>query len=118
MNIKLDENLSISHVTLLKNIGHNAERVYDEGMSGWSDSKIWEAICKENKFFITLDLDFSDIRKFKPGTHPGILLIRSDNKGIKPVKKILHKVISEASLENFKGCLVVADKNKTRIRKK
>jgi predicted nuclease of predicted toxin-antitoxin system len=30
----------------------------------------------EGRLFVTLDLDFSDVRRYKPGTHPGIFLIR------------------------------------------
>ena len=50
MEVKLDENLSRTHIDLLQRAGYNAERVHEEGMSGWDDPKIWEAVCKENKF--------------------------------------------------------------------
>jgi hypothetical protein len=31
----------------------------------------------EGRLFVTLDLDFSDVRRYKPGTHPDILLIQA-----------------------------------------
>ncbi|NEQ41300.1 MAG: hypothetical protein F6K40_35915 [Okeania sp. SIO3I5] len=77
MLIKLDENLSITHANFLRNEGYDCERVTDEGLSGEDDQVVWQQVCAEGRFFITLDLDFSDIRRFPPGTHPGILLLRS-----------------------------------------
>jgi len=37
---------------------------------------MWSAARRDERFLITQDLDFSDIRQFKPGTHPGLLLVR------------------------------------------
>ena len=71
MRVKLDENLGRSHAALLRDLGHEADRVHDEGMSGAADSIVWETVCKENRFFITIDLDFADVRKYPPGSHPG-----------------------------------------------
>ncbi|MEH2294627.1 DUF5615 family PIN-like protein [Nostoc sp.] len=76
-----------------------------------------EQVCAEERFFITLDLDFSDIRRFPPGTHPGILLLRSHNRSRQAVLEILSGVVQEQSLEKLKGCLVVADDIQTRIRR-
>ncbi|MEH1902704.1 MAG: DUF5615 family PIN-like protein [Nostoc sp.] len=66
---------------------------------------------------MTLDLDFSDIRRFPPGTHPGILLLHSRNRSRQAVLEILYRVVQEQSLEKLKGCLVVADDIQTRIRR-
>jgi predicted nuclease of predicted toxin-antitoxin system len=40
------------------------------------DEEIWAAAQKESRFLITQDLDFSDERKFSPGSHCGLLLLR------------------------------------------
>jgi len=71
MLLKLDENLGRSHVELFRNAGYDADRVHDQGLSGWTDSAIWKRVSDEGRFFITLDLDFADIRRYKPGSHPG-----------------------------------------------
>jgi uncharacterized protein DUF5615 len=79
--IKLDENLSRDHARFLKDLGYKADRVHDQGLSGASDDAVWERVVSEGRFLITLDLDFSDIRRFQPGSHPGILLVRARSKG-------------------------------------
>jgi predicted nuclease of predicted toxin-antitoxin system len=115
--IKLDENLAQMHVDLLKEAGYDADRVHDEGLSGTSDEIVWLHVQDEGRFFITLDLDFSDVRRYSPGTHPGILLLRARNNSREKVKELLSRVIAEQSLKAFEGCLVVATEQHTRIRR-
>ena len=62
MLLKLDENLGRSNVELFRNAGYDADRVHDQGLSGWTDSAIWKRVSDEGRFFITLDPDFADIR--------------------------------------------------------
>lgn len=117
MKIKLDENLGQPHSTLIKRRGYEVDRTADEGLSGTEDSELWNRIRREKRFFITLDLGFSDIRRHAPGTHPGILLIRAKSKGRTSVLRILRRVLSERPLEDLEFCLAVADEIKTRVRR-
>lgn len=115
--VKLDENLGVSHVQWLSLQGYRAQRVHDQGLSGQPDDRVWNRITEEHAFFITLDLDFSDIRRFPPGTHPGILLLRPKSRGRKAVQKVLSRAVTETPLEELSGCLAVADELRTRIRR-
>ena len=117
MLVKLDENLSDAHAELLCQMGYECDRVTDEGLSGAPDKVIWQVCCQEQRFFITLDLDFSDIRRFPSGTHPGILLLRPRTRSRKSVLELLAKIIAEYPLTSLAGCLVVADERQTRIRR-
>ena len=74
MKIKLDENLPLRLSTLLSGLGHDAHTVHDERLAGRPDNEIWQAAQTESRFLITQDMDFSDLRKFAPGSHHGILL--------------------------------------------
>ena len=76
MKIKLDENLPARLVPLLKKLGHQVDTVADEGLAGKPDINVWHKVTQEQRFLITQDLDFSDMRQFQPGSHPGILLVR------------------------------------------
>ncbi|MFN4218957.1 MAG: DUF5615 family PIN-like protein [Candidatus Bipolaricaulia bacterium] len=93
--VKLDENLGLAAIALLRHAGYSAERVYDEGLSGAPDSAVWQRVCQEGRLFITLDLDFSDIRRFPPGTHPGILLLRAKDHSRAAVLRVLERVVRE-----------------------
>lgn len=76
MKIKLDENLPIRLVPLLTDLGHDVESVPDEQIAGRDDDVVWSAAQANGRFLVTQDLDFSDARKYAPGTHHGLLLIR------------------------------------------
>lgn len=115
--IKLDENLGRTHQRFLQALGYDAELVIDQGLSGAPDEIVWEHICKEDRFFITLDLDFSDIRRYQPGSHPGVLLLRPETRGRQSVLQVLQRVCREFSLQSLYRCVAVADATKTRVRR-
>jgi predicted nuclease of predicted toxin-antitoxin system len=117
MSIKLDENLGRSAAEFLIAAGYVADRVHDQGFSGASDQEVWRRVCAEGRFLITLDLDFSDVRRFPPGSHPGILLLRPRSNGRDAVLEVLRRVVHEQPLESLAGCLAVADPVRTRIRR-
>lgn len=76
MKIKLDENLPATLADDLTRLGHGCDTVIEEGLKGQSDFGVWDSVQREQRFLVTQDLDFSDIRKFEPGSHAGILLVR------------------------------------------
>jgi len=117
MNIKLDENLPIRLATLLKELGHDVHTLHDERLIGHADSEIWEAAQKESRFLITQDLDFSDSRRFAPGSHHGILLVRlhSPNRG-NLVGRIAELFRTE-DVREWARCFVVATERKIRVLK-
>jgi predicted nuclease of predicted toxin-antitoxin system len=115
--VKLDENLGTSHVRWLSRHGYRVQRIHEQGLSGQPDDRVWRKICEERAFFITLDLDFSDIRRFPPARHPGILLLRPKSRGRRAVQKVLLRVVTKTPLEELIGCLAVADGLRTRIRR-
>ncbi len=117
MRIKLDENLGRPHVSLFRDHGYEVDRVFDEGISGIEDSELWRHVRRERRFLITLDLGFSDARRHRPGSHPGILLLRPRSKGRGSVLRVLKRVLVEQSLESLEGCLAVADESRTRVRR-
>ena len=59
-----------------RNRAHDVETVGEEGLTGRADADVWQAAQRDGRLLITQDLDFSDTRKFQPGAHHGIVLIR------------------------------------------
>ena len=39
--VKLDENLSLAHVNLLRQAGYDADCVDEQGLSGATDERVW-----------------------------------------------------------------------------
>lgn len=68
MRIKLDENLPAGLLPLLTALGHEVDTVPAEGTGGEDDDVVWRAAQADGRFLVTQDLDFSDARKYAPGT--------------------------------------------------
>ncbi len=117
MRFKLDENLPAALVDVLAEFGHEADTVPDEGLTGHSDENIWRAVLRTGRFLLTQDLDFSDVRRFVPGTHPGLLLLRLNHPSRTALVRRMHEILDTEDVEAWKACLVVATERKIRIRR-
>jgi predicted nuclease of predicted toxin-antitoxin system len=117
MNLKLDENLPRILCAALSDFGHDVHSVFEENLMGRPDEDVWNAAQREGRFLITQDLDFSDTRKFTPGSHHGILLIRLSSPSRANLIFRLEQVFRCENVENWKGCFVVATERKIRIQR-
>lgn len=106
-----------SLVTVFARFGHHTDTVPDEGLAGCDDSSVWKASQQAERFLITQDLDFSDVRKFVPGSHFGILVLRLKEPGRKALIERVQAILRDENLENWAHCFVVATEHKIRVRK-
>jgi predicted nuclease of predicted toxin-antitoxin system len=117
MKIKLDENLPAVLADILDQLGHETDTVPSEGLAGSDDPHIWEAAQRAGRFLITQDLDFSDVRKFVPGTHHGILLVRMREPGRLALVRRIRRLFETEDTEQWTRCFVVVTEHKIRIRR-
>ncbi len=117
MLIKLDENLPVSLVDALGPLGHDVDTVPREGLAGFRDPDVWAAAQAAARFLVTQDLDFSDVRRFAPGSHHGLLLVRLANPSRRALKAYVEGLFRAEDVERWAGCLVVATDAKIRVRR-
>lgn len=117
MKIKLDENLPLRLAAVLKNLGHDVHTTFDEGLIGHSDREIWETAQTESRFLITQDLDFSDVRRFAPGSHCGILLVRLHSPDRENLVERVGELFRKENIGEWAGCFVVTTERKVRVTK-
>ena len=115
MKVKLDENISAQLVGALAGYGLEADTVQAEGLTGRSDQDVWRAAQSEQRFFITQDMDFSDARRFVPGTHAGLLVVRSREPGARAIVGAVAAIAGE--IGSWSGCFVVPTGRKLRVRR-
>jgi len=115
MKIKLDENLPESLLPALVALGHDVDNVRVEGLVGNGDADIWEAAQKGQRFLITQDLDFSDIRRFSPGTHHGLMLVRLRAPGRVALAARIAGVFRDEAVESWANCFVLLTDHKLRL---
>ena len=107
MRLKVDEDLPKPAVRMLRERGYEAVSVVEQGMGGLKDLPLWRAIQAEQRFLVSADKGFGDIRFYVPGTHGGILLLRPDQDGIRPVMELLERVLENYDLEALSGTVTV-----------
>jgi predicted nuclease of predicted toxin-antitoxin system len=117
MRIKLDENLPTRLVSVLADLGHDVDTVPTERIAGTDDAVVWQAAQACHRFLVTQDLDFSDIRKYTPGTHHGLLLVRLPQPGRTALFERIVALFQIENVESWDGCLVIATPNKVRVRR-
>lgn len=101
MKIKLDENIPAGLVPYLARLGHDVDTVIHENLGGQDDLTVWKATQKEGRLFITQDMDFSDTRRFIPGTHHGILLVRLRRPGRRQLLLKISRVFRKEGVDDW-----------------
>lgn len=112
MRIKLDENLPAGLAARLQALGHDTATAPAEGLGGRLDSAVWEACQRETRFLVTQDLDFSDLRRFAPGTHAGLLLVRLREPSQRALADRVEKIFRNEDASHWERCFVVATERK------
>ena len=115
MRLKLDENIPRSAASRLAASGFDVDTVLDESLGGHSDADVWAASQSEGRLLVTQDLDFSDVRRFAPGTHHGILLVRLPDAEQWRISDYLVGWFSAADARTWTRCFVVATPNRIRV---
>jgi predicted nuclease of predicted toxin-antitoxin system len=117
VRIKLDENLPASLVEDLRLLGHDVDTVPLEGLAGKVDSAIWSACQRDRRLLVTQDLDFSDIRKYAPGTHHGLVLVRLAVPSRKNLLERLRAAFRTEHTVDWHGGFIIVTDIKTRVRR-
>ena len=117
MKIKLDENLSRHLQDPLSQLGHDVSTALEEGLLGKIDVEIGAIAKSEDRIIFTLDLDFADLRKFPPGSHPGVVLFRPRSMGPSAVNQFVLKFSKETDLTRLARCLVIVEPHRIRVRR-
>ncbi len=117
MKIKLDENIPIGLVSVLIRLGHETDTVMDEGLVSESDATVWKAAQEDGRFLVTQDLDFSDIRKYRPGTHAGVMLVRLKNPSRSALLDRIGWLFAREPAESWARCVVIVTEHRVRIRR-
>ena len=117
MKIKLDENLSRHLKGSLLQAGYDTATAFDQGLVGKFDQEVAAAARDEGRMVFTLDLEFANLRKFPPGSSPGVVVFRPRSMGPLAVNEFILRFVKESNLEELSGCTAVVEPNRVRVRR-
>jgi predicted nuclease of predicted toxin-antitoxin system len=117
MKLKLDENLSRYLKPTLGALGHDVATAADEGLLSQPDPTVAAHAKREGRMLLTLDVEFGDLRKYPPGTHPGVVLFRPPTYGPLTVNRLVTEFVRRVELPLLAGCVAVVEPARVRIRR-
>lgn len=116
MRVKLDENVPRSVLALLVAAGHDADTVVSEGLTGSADSVVVRAAAA-GRLLITLDRGLGDVRRYPPGSHSGILVLRVDEQSAAAVRRAVQAFLDVQDLDALAGTVAIVQRGWLRIRR-
>jgi predicted nuclease of predicted toxin-antitoxin system len=114
--LKVDENLPNEIAELLNRHGYDALTVGDQGWQGMADDELWGRIQGEQRWLVTADKEFADLRRYPPGTHAGLILLRSSEESRADYLRLAGVVLDRVNLDELGGAVVVATRRGVRVR--
>ncbi len=113
--IKLDEDLPNDLVEILAALKMDVTSVRLQGWTGRPDEQLFRDIQGEGRWLLTADKGFSDIRRYRPGTHCGIVLFRPDRESRRAYLSLATKLMETVDLAIHPGSLIVVTTRGIRI---
>lgn len=116
MKFKIDENLPIDFVNILRKDGHKAKTVAEQNLQGKEDSVIIEKCSEEGYILVSLDLGLSDIRAYPPNEYSGLLIFRALLQDKNHLIDMLRNIMPKFKEEPIDGKLWIVEETRIRIR--
>ena len=118
MKFLLDECLPRSSGEVLRLLRLNFISAKEAGLLGKEDINYINFARKTGRILITLDKGFGNPFIYKPGSNPGIIIIRPKYPASShEINKLLYKVFKRANTLKFQSSLTVITPTKIRIRR-
>lgn len=113
---KIDENVPLDAALLFTAAGLACHTVYDEALGGAPDPDVAAACAVEGRVLVTLDLDFSDVRAYPPGAHPGIVVLRPRAPDRDATLALVRAVLVLLLTQQVDGALWIVESERVRMR--
>ena len=117
IRVKVDEDLPRQVADLFSECGHDAVTVVMQGWQGFTDEALWPLVQQEERWLITADKGFADIRIYPPGNHAGVLLFRLEEESRRGYLELTQTALERLHFEELTGSIIVVTRRGIRIRK-
>jgi predicted nuclease of predicted toxin-antitoxin system len=115
--LKVDEDLPRQIADLLIAGGHDAATVARQGWQGVPDHVLWPRVQDEGRWLITADKGFADLRVYPPGSHAGVILLRSQEESRRAYLELAAMALQRLQLDELGGAVVVVTYRGVRVRR-
>jgi len=113
----IDNALPHEVAALLRNAGHDAKHVRDWKMEAAADPAVLDLAAREDRVLVSADTDFGTLLALRQETKPSVILLRRPSQRRPGTQAaLLLANLNEIETELLKGCIVVIDEQRLRIR--
>ena len=112
---KIDENLAREAAALLRVHGFDALTVGEQKLRGTQDPQLLRVCGDEGRVLITLDMDFANIRVYRPTEHLGIIVLRPPRQDKTTVLEMLRRLLPMLDSESISQQLWIVENDRVRV---
>ncbi len=116
MRFKVDENLPPFMAGRLTTAGFDAMTIVEQAFGGISDDRLVPLCVTEGRILVTLDLDFSDVRRYPPGNGPGFIVLRLERQDRSDFEAAAELLLKALAGNEVNGALWIVEKSRVRVR--
>jgi predicted nuclease of predicted toxin-antitoxin system len=117
MKFLADMGISMSVVAALRQAGHDALHLRDEGLQRLEDATILQKARVEGRIVLTFDLDLPDLMAGSTERTPSVILFRLRHAKPAIVTARLLRVLSECERHLVHGAVIVVEASRYRVRR-
>jgi predicted nuclease of predicted toxin-antitoxin system len=115
VKFKLDENIGRRGLELLRASGHDVMTVWDQGLRGVTDQKLFEICSAEGRTLVTLDRDFGQVPRFPPEKSAGIVILDVGPRALPGIVGRLRDFLAVLESHSVAGALWIVEPGRVRI---
>ena len=116
MKFKIDEKLPAEIRDDLRAMGHDADLVSDEGLTGSPDEDLLEHVRREKRISLTPDKGIADVRAYPPTHYHGVVVFRPATSGRGTVLTFVRRHLPTLLQLEVDGRLLVVTDRSVRMR--
>lgn len=106
MRFLVDMPLSVKTAAFLRQTGHDAVHLREQGLQRLPDSEIAEKARKERRVIITMDLGFGHLLAFAREKFPSVVLFRIEDERPENVQRLLQHFMAVIEPEADAGAII------------
>ncbi len=117
MRFLVDANLGVGVAAWLRQRGHDAVHLGEEGLQRLPDPEVWAKAVAERRVLLTCDLDFGEIIARAGGRDVILVVFRMFAVDPPRVIRRLDKILASYGAVLAQGAVVVVDETRVRVRR-
>jgi predicted nuclease of predicted toxin-antitoxin system len=116
MRFLCDMGVSLKVTQWLREQGHEATHLREEGLQTLPNGEIFAKALSEGRVLLTFDLDFGEIAAFSRDVSIGVIVFRLRNARASQVTNRLSTLFEESTDAIRKGAIIIVEDARHRIR--